>query len=231
LLPAPPRHDARRPWSGRLLASALVAAALLASSSSRALEVEIDAPREDGGYVWSDIHLTDVISTRIEQSLSRGMPATLRVQTELWRRRTGWFDRLETSFDAPIKIRYQVWSKLYRIEPKGMAPVSVSTLDSVRTILERPFRLPIGRVGLLRPGVSYYALVSVTLEPLSVEDIEEGEGWLSGEVENKRRAGVGILTAIPRSVFDAVRNFAGFGDERARAFSEDFRLESLFPGS
>src|SRR5438093_7301958 len=94
-------------------------------------------------------------------------------------------------------------------------------------MLSRPLSLPAGRVGLLEPRARYYVVVSVTLKPLSVEDIEEGEGWLSGEVENKRRAGLGILTAIPRSLFDAARNFAGFGDERARAITDDFELETL----
>jgi hypothetical protein len=67
----------------------------------------------------------------------------------------------------------------------------------------------------------------VALKPLTVEDIAEGEGWLSGEVEEKRGAGLGILTAIPRTVFDAVRNFAGLGDERARAISDDFDVSGI----
>ena len=33
--------------------------------------------------------------TRVENSLSRGMPATIQYRTELWRRRTGWFQKLE----------------------------------------------------------------------------------------------------------------------------------------
>ena len=68
-------------------------------------------------------------------------------------------------------------------------------------------------------------ITDVDLEP--GEDVEEGEGWLSGEVEEKRRSGLGVLTAIPRSLFDAVRNFAGLGDQRARAITDDFRLEDL----
>jgi hypothetical protein len=55
------------------------------------------------------------------------------------------------------------------------------------------------------------------------------EGWLSGEVEQKRGAGFGIITELPRSVFDAVRNFVGFGDQKARAISSDFELRTLFP--
>jgi hypothetical protein len=206
----------------------LALASLAIASTGFALEVATGPPREDAGRVWVDLRLDDVFSSRVAESLSRGMPATLAVHAELWRRRTAWFDRLESSFDGSIKIRYEVWSKRFLFEPKGLPAVSAPSLDSVRTILAQPLAVPVGRVGQLKPGSRYYVVTSVTLRPLAVEDIEEGEGWLSGEVENKRRAGLGVITAIPRSVFDAVRNFAGFGDERSRATSEDFGLEDLF---
>ena len=87
--------------------------------------------------------------------------------------------------------------------------------------------LPLAERARLSDRGRYYVVVSVTLKPLSVEDVEEGEGWLSGEVVEKRRSGLGVLTAIPRSVFDAVRNFAGLGDQRARAITDDFELYEL----
>ena len=87
--------------------------------------------------------------------------------------------------------------------------------------------LPLARTATLDPRGRYFVAVSATIKPLSVEDLREGEGWLSGEVESNRREGFGVLTALPRSVFDAVRNFAGFGDDRARAVSEDFELGTL----
>jgi hypothetical protein len=70
-------------------------------------------------------------------------------------------------------------------------------------------------------------IVSATLKPLSVEDVEEVEGWLSGEVETKRRAGFGVITELPRALFDAVRNFAGFGDHRAREQTPPFAPDEL----
>jgi hypothetical protein len=70
-------------------------------------------------------------------------------------------------------------------------------------------------------------VLTATLRPLTVEDLEEVEGWLSGEVGNTKKSGFGVVTEIPRSVFDAVRNVAGFGDQKARAISEPFTLEDL----
>lgn len=194
-----------------------------------ALEIAVSPPRERNGLILVDARLGDLFPPRIAESLARGMPATLRVHAELWRRRAAWFDKMETSEDAVVRIRYDVWSDRYRIERYGVPPIEVSSIDSVATVLSRPWALPIGRVGQLQSRPRYYVSVEATLKPLTVEDLAEVEGWLSGEVETKRRAGFGVITEIPRALFDAVRNVAGFGDQRARAATGDFRLRDLFP--
>jgi hypothetical protein len=203
--------------------------AVLAAGTAGAIEVEVLATREQGGHVWTDVKLTDLFPPRVAESLSRGMPATLRLHTELWRRRRGWFDRLESSFDAEVRIRYDVWSRAYQLERRGTPTFGVASLDSVEAALSRPIGLRVGRVGELDPDARYYVSVTATLKPLSVEDVEEIEGWLSGEVKTTGGKGFGVITELPRSVFDAVRNFVGFGDQKARATSEDFELRALIP--
>lgn len=203
-----------------------MAALLALGSSAAALEVSLDPPRADQGWLWAGIHIDDAFNTRVEESLGRGMPATLQLHAELWRRRSAWFDKMVHSFDASVRIRYDVWSERYRIEQRGRPPIVVTTLDSVRAVLSRPTSLPVGKLELLTPGSAHYIAITVTLKPLDLRDIEEGEDWLSGEVQT-RSGGLGVVTAVPRAVFDAVRNFAGFADLRARAISEDFGTGTL----
>ncbi len=195
---------------------------------ARALEITAQPPRERSGYLWVDIQLGDLFEPRVEGSLARGMPATLTLHAELWRRRVGWFDGLESVFDAELRLRYDFRSAAYRLERTGARPLVVPGLDSVRAVLLRPLPLPVGRVGPLLAGQRYYVVVSATLKPLSVEDAAEVEGWLSGEVGGGRNEPFGLLTGLPRSLFDAARNFAGFGDEHARAITEEFGLRDLF---
>jgi len=207
-----------------LTAFALIANAALAW----ALDADLGRPRENAGYVYVDLGLDELFPPRVEESLERGMPATLQLHVELWRHRSAWFDRLESTYESRLKIRYDVWNDQYRLEREGQPTLGLATLDSVRAMLSRPLSLPVARVGVLDPDARYYLSVSVTLKPLTVEDLEEGEGWLSGEVQSKRASGLGVVTALPRALFDAVRNFAGFGDQRARATSPDFMLADLF---
>lgn len=204
-------------------------ALLLASCPALALEVRLSPPRERGGYLYVDAAVRESFDQRVGESLQRGMPATLELRAELWRRRNGWFDGLQSGFEARVRIQYEAWSDRYRIERTGVDPIRVTGLDSVATVLSRPWALPVGRIGDLKPNRSYYVVVNAVLKPLSVEDVAEVEGWLSGEVRTQRGAGLGVITELPRSLFDAVRNFAGFGDRRSRAATGQFELRDLFP--
>jgi hypothetical protein len=215
--PAPPRARAR-------LRVLLAVTALLVATAAWALEVDVSGPRVRGTYVIVEARLADMLDERVRNSLERGMPATLELHTELWRRRGMWFDRLEQSFDASVRVHYEVWDAAFRIERPGAAAERFTTVDSVAAFLARPWGVPVARVQRLQFGVRYYAVVNATLRPLSVEDVNEVEGWLAGRGS---LGGLGVLTELPRSLFDAVRNVAGFGDRRARALTNTFVADTL----
>ena len=222
-LPTPaPRPVRVAAWLACVVASGLAGVA----GPVQALELALAPPRERDGRVVVEAQPYQVLGTRVAESLARGLPATLVLHAELWRDRRGWFDRLESSTDASVRIRYEVWSNSYLIERIGAAPIVVGTVDSVATVLQRPWLLAVGRVGELTTRSRYYVVITATLRPLSVEDLEEVEGWLSGEAGGK--GGFGVVTEIPRTIFDTVRNVAGFGDQKARVTSAVFGLRDLF---
>ena len=209
-----------------LRAFALVAGVLSLAAAPRAhaLEIELGAPHVRVDSVWVDVRLVDPVASRIEESLARGMPATLQLHAELWRRRRAWFDRLEENVDAELRIRYEVYNHTYRIERRGAPTLRVGTVDSLRLALEHPLAILAGRLHPDSRAAVHFIVVTAVLRPLSVEDVAEVESWLSGEVETKRRSGFGLITQVPQALFDTVRNFAGFGDARARAMSGDFTV-------
>lgn len=220
---APPSR-LRPSVSGALMCAAWL---LVAATPAGAFEIGIEGLYAEDGYVWADVRVAELFDGRMAESLQRGMPATLQLRAELWRRRTAWFDRVERTFEGSIRIRYEVARERYRVERANAEPRTYETLDSVRTALARSIALPFARVEDLRAGAAYYVVLTATLRPLSVEDVEEVEGWLSGEVESGRQSSFGFITALPRAIFDAVRNFSGFGDEQARAVSVDFKGAEL----
>ena len=206
----------------------MLASLALGVGAAHAFQLTSIRPMKDTSNVlWVEVQLEEPIEPRVARSLGRGMPATLTLHAELWRRRSGWFDRMERAVDATFRLRYDTWGDSWRLDSPGAPPLIVGTLDSLQLALEHTLALRVAPLDRIPPQTSCYLVVSASLRPLNVEDVEEVEGWLSGEVKEKRNSGLGILTGIPRSLFEAARNFAGFGDERSRLISTDFTPSNL----
>jgi len=211
---------------GRPLAVVMLVA--LAAAPAAAFEIStVTAARDESGQLVVTTRLEDPIEPRVQKSLERGMPATLFLHAELWRRRAGWFDRMERSADAVVRLRHDVWHDEWRLERAGAPPIRVQSVDSLETALSRPLVLDVPGMDRLPDDARCYVVVTATVKPLSVEDAEEVEGWVSGEVRNQGHAGFGVITQLPRSLFDAVRNFTGFGDTRDDAQTPEFTPASL----
>ena len=209
-------------------AAPVLALLCLLAPAAAAFELTAIRPARDAsGQLWVELQIENPIEPRVARSLGRGMPATLTLHAELWRRRNGWFDRMERAVDATFRMRYDVWSDRWRLERPGASTLDIGTLDSLAIALGRTLALPVAPLGRIGPDVPCYVAVSASLRPLNVEDVEEVEGWLSGEVRERRRSSLDLVTGLPRSLFDAVRNFAGFGDERSRLISTDFTPANL----
>jgi len=213
-------------WCARALAVVMLVSAV--PRPAAAFEItSATAARDEAGQLGVTTQLRDPIESRVQASLERGMPATLFLHAELWRHRPGWFDRLERSADATLRLRHDVWRDEWRLERNGAAPMSVDDVDSLAIVLSRPLVLEIPGLDRLPDDARCYVVVTATVKPLSVEDAEEVEGWVSGEVRNQGHAGFGVITQLPRSLFDAVRNFTGFGDSRDQAQTADFTPADL----
>ena len=205
----------------------LVALALDARAAHAFQVTSIRPARDNSGQLWVELQLEQAIEPRVASSLGRGMPATLTLHAELWRRRHGWFDRMERAVETTFRLHYDAWGDDWHLDRPGTTPLVFGTLDSLELALEHTLALPVAPLDHVAPETPCYLVVSASLRPLNVEDVEEVEGWLSGEVKEKRHTGLGILTSIPRSLFEAARNFAGFGDERSRLISTDFTPANL----
>jgi len=215
--------------SARVLAGAmLVLGALLAAPPARAFEIAtVSVSRSEDGQLEVETRLTDPLEERVEHSLDRGMPATLQLHAELWRRREGWFDRMELGADAVLRLKYDAWNEEWRLERPGVAPIRVHSLDSLETALSRPLVLAVPGLRRVPTDARCYVVLTATLRPLNVEDVEEAEDWLAGQGRESAHGGFGVITQLPHSMFDAVRNFTGFGDSHDRARTPEFTPGTL----
>lgn len=161
----------------------------------------------------------------VQERLERGIPATIGVRLELWRKRTAWFDSHLTTVDAEFKIVFDPWRGSFLLENEDSTR-AVSGLPSlVEHLSHWTLLIPIEQEW--GETHSEYRIEAVCyLQPLTVDDAEEVENWLRGEI---RGFGAGIL-GLPRGLFGIIRDLSGLGEQRSRCSSRAFRMSVLPSG-
>jgi hypothetical protein len=153
----------------------------------------VEEPRVRAVRVLSDARLRDL--------LRNGFPARLHWRVQVWSTR-GWFDDLKGTVEWDVVVRYEPLERLYeivRIDAEGNPTPLGRTADfaEVEAIIERPQRPPI--LPPRRRDRLYYN-VSLDVEMLSVNDLDEVERWLRGEFRPAVRGERNPGTAVTRGV-------------------------------
>jgi len=212
----------------RIPAFVLALALLLAGSAPAVTIVDPRAVRVDD-WAGATFRLSDAFSERIESTLDRGMPATVLVTIDVWEDRTGWFDRLVAEQSVAWRASRNVWSDDFTLK-RGQDPEhTVSDVEAAEAEIGRPMRVRIAPFAHLDKDKRYYVIVSVTVKPLTVEDLRRVEDWLSGEAKRSGKPGPGSIARLPSYVVGVLANLSGLGDESARWRSDSFVPATLPP--
>ena len=150
---------------------------------------------------------------RMRDLLNHGFPAHLHYRVELWSAR-GFFDDLKSQVEWDVIVRYNPMERLYtatRIE--GERAIPLGTFDQLRKVddaIGSPFQPPI-RPPTRRQKFYYNAVLDV--EMLSVNDLDEVERWLRGELSPAVHGEKSPGTAITRGARILVTRLLG-GEQR-----------------
>lgn len=190
------------------------------------MAVRVDRVAAQGSDLVVDLAIDRLIDSSTESALERGIPVTLVYEIEVWRDRPAWFDRLESARFLSYKLQFDAWDEVYVVRNSDGQDVIFPDLAGARSAIERLASLPIAPLELLANDRTYYLVVEVALKPLTVDDVNELEGWLSGEFKSGRKKGIGIL-GLPRGLFDLVMSVTGFGDRNDSLRTPEFRREDV----
>jgi hypothetical protein len=220
-----------------LLASTLAAAALLSAAAiaqdpegaapadptaEREIAIAVDRIAAAGEDLVVDLVIENLIDSASEEILARGVPVTLILDVEIWRERAAWFDHLEASRHLAYKLQLDAWDEVYVVrDAEGRQEVFLDLAEARGALEERP-GLRIAPLATIVEGASYYLVVTAALKPLTVEDVEELEGWLSGEIKSGRAREVGLL-GLPKALFGVVMDVTGLGDRNDVKRTPSFR--------
>jgi len=155
-----------------------------------------------------------------EKTLGQGIPATLTLVVDLWRDRSGWWDSMVHSQAYIYRFRRDVWSGTYELLDPARNSVTLGGPDALRAYLERVHEVPLGVAGRFERGKDYYLTVRAILKPIDLNDLEEVNAWLNGDVTEGR--GGGGLLGIPKSLANLAVDLSGLGDKSATGRSRTF---------
>lgn len=133
--------------------------------------------------------------------LHAGFPTRLSYRVELWS--TGGFvNDLEGSSAWEVLIRYDRLDRSYQVVRgrAGAAPEVIgrfTSLPEVAAALAVPYQ-PV--IGISTRGARYYYNVTLTMETLSANDLDEVERWLRGELQPAFRGERDPGTAVTRGM-------------------------------
>jgi hypothetical protein len=211
----------------RALLFAVGGCAALAPAAALAVEIVGVRVTRLENHVAVALGHVQLLSPRVRESMERGMPATVRLTVDLWRDRPGWFDQHVRSEHAETRVGRNAWSDEYQMRRQAGPVLTLIDLDEVERELDRPTRVRLLPVSELSAGERYYAIVRVEVKPLSVEDIEEVERWLSGEAKRIGKPGPGSIAQLPYYVIRLLANLSGLGDETATFRTGSFTRADL----
>jgi len=181
----------------------------LAQRSSR-VEIRVP-PSETRATEGPQVRALRVLSdARLRDLLRNGFPARLHWRVEVWSTR-GWFDDLKGTAEWDVIVRYEPLERRYeivRIDADGN-PTPLGRTEhfaEVEAIIERPQQAPI--LPPRRRDRVYYN-VSLDVEMLSVNDLDEVEQWLRGELRPAVRGQRNPGTAVTRGVRTVVAKLLG----------------------
>lgn len=192
---------------------------LLGGSAARAatprMQIHAGTAQWDRGDCVVPVAVEHAMDPAFTHLLRRGVPVRLDVSVELWRARSGWFDKLVTAQAYASRVQYDLWRDRFVVHlPQGR---EVATQDSV--IVERlvggPVVVHLLRAADARAGARYYLVARATLSPLSADDLRELETWLlgSGGGEGVLSTG-GYVGAFLRSVVGVEARTASWRGEQ-----------------
>lgn len=170
------------------------------------------------GFLFVDYRLERPFEGKVLEAIRSGLPSTLTYTIEVWRQRSGWWDKLEETRETQMRVLRDLLNEQYvlatREEVRRFA--DLDTLTHYACTGRREYLRP------LAPDRTYYAVVSANLAPLSVEDLRELEEWLQGTIRGSDGRRAGGISGLSGTMVGLLMSVTGFGDVTVHERTERF---------
>jgi hypothetical protein len=186
------------------------------------------------GQVSASLRLNEAFGAETRDAIKQGLPITVRFTAEIWRARRHWFDKQVDSRVKSYRLRYHPGERLFSLTERGLGRRR-QTFETLEQALEEASvrRIAIHPRWELSDNHAYFVTVEAAIQPLTLAEFRELEGWISGRIhkdgppgessEEPGESGGGLSGAF----FDLLVDLSGFGDTIFRARTPSFRPADL----
>ena len=216
-----------RIYSYILIALLLAPVTVLAQEEETVITVG-DVWLEANGVFFA-VKTVNLLEEGARETIQEGGTAAVDYTFELYRQRKGWFDSLIDSEQLQFRISFDAFERQYRVISPDMR---LKTDEFSRVIAQctdlNTVSFSSTDGSRLDPQGTYYIVVRVRYQPMSVETIDNLRDWVSGSGGNEEQnptesRGEGFGARIARVLMSA----AGFGEEDLQGESPRFRKSEL----
>ncbi len=211
----------RLAWLTALLLS--IAVPLAAQRDARLLVV---LPKTATDAMVPEVSAVKVLDDRsLEELLHSGFPARLHYRLELWAS-GGLFDNLQRHAEWDVIVRYNPLERRYSatriVADRATSLGSLGAMRDVDSALAKPFTPPIAapKAG---DRNRYYWICTLDVEMLSVNDLDEVERWLHGELTPAVHGDRNPGTALGRGVTTLITSVLGGKQRHYEARTKEYR--------
>jgi hypothetical protein len=208
------------------LALAFVFQLGLGSAAAQRPRLEVTLPPQERLAVEGpQVRATGVLGDpAIRQLLDAGFPARLHFRVERWSA-GGFFNSLLGRSEWDIVVRFDPLTRRYRVvriqDDRVVAFAQVESFGAAVSEVERPLPAPIRATP--HPDRQYYIVV-LEVETLSVNDLDELERWLRGEMGPALRGEGSPGTALGRGLRQLLVRLIGSERRSLKARSPTFLM-------
>ncbi|HEX5178637.1 MAG TPA: hypothetical protein VFW04_04880 [Gemmatimonadaceae bacterium] len=201
---------------------ALCIAAPIAAQRDARLQIALPQTAAEGAV--PSVSATRVLDDRsLTDLLHSGFPARLHYRLELWAS-GGLFDNLQRHTEWDVIVRYNPLERRYsatRIEGDRVTSLGSSTgMARVDSALAKPF---VPKIAPPTGHGRYYWTGTLDVEMLSVNDLDEVERWLRGELTPAVHGEKNPGTALGRGVTTLITRVLGGKQRHYEARTREYR--------
>jgi len=208
-----------------VLAAGLLLAAPAARAQVRPALAVVNPVIDSLGITGPIVRATGVLGdNRLRELLDNGFPARLRFRTELWST-AGWFDNMLRFVEWDVVVHFEPLSRSYQVV-RVIRDTAVSLgvyrdFGQAVAVVEREYRPPIRAT---RNRSTQYYNVILTLEMLSVSDLDELQRWVKGDLTPAVRGQRNPGTALSRGARTLLSRLLGGERRTLESRSRTFRV-------